>query len=100
MPSSIAAGTLHMLRRFRAGKAPATAMEGAVFAVFSAMPQATKDVAGCASGAYEGLPDKQRAQLFGAISTMNLDTPALRAGSMAMLPLPLERTFPKEATAP
>ena len=75
VPSSMAAGTLHMLRRFLAGKASATAIEGAVFAVFSAMPQATTDVVRCASGAYEGLPDKQRGQLFGALSTLDLDTP-------------------------
>jgi len=79
IPSALAAGTLHMLRRFLSGKAPASAMEASVFAVFSNMPQTVKDVTRCASSAYEDLPVKQRDQLFGAISNMGLDTPLTAA---------------------
>jgi len=68
-----------MLRRFLSGKAPASAMEASVFAVFSNMPQTVKDVTRCASSAYEDLPVKQRDQLFGAISNMGLDTPLTAA---------------------
>ncbi len=73
--SSLAAGTLHMLRRFLSGKAPANAMEVSLFAVFSRMPQEVKGVMQCASKAYDDLPSKQRNQLFGALSNLDLDTP-------------------------
>ena len=75
VPSALAAGTLHMLGRFLAGKAAGSALETSVFAAFSTMPQAVKDVMRCACGAYDDLPGKRRDQLFGALSQMDLDTP-------------------------
>jgi hypothetical protein len=75
VPSAIAAGTLHMLRRFLSGKAAGSGLETSVFAVFSTMPEAAKTVMQCASSAYVGLPDKQRNPLFGSLSGMTLDTP-------------------------
>jgi hypothetical protein len=75
VPSGLAAGTLHMLRRFLVGKSAANAMEAAVFAGFSHMSPAVTDVMRCASSAYEDLPADQRGLLVGTRLNLELDEP-------------------------
>ena len=61
LPSSIAAGTIHMARRFVRGKKAATPLERAVFPVLRRLP---RELLSCTVEAFDAIPLDQRNRLF------------------------------------
>jgi hypothetical protein len=70
VPSSLAAGALHMARRFLLGKTPASPLEDAVFATLGRM---SRDILSCTVAAFDAVPPRQRNRLF-APSLLLLDS--------------------------
>ena len=64
VPSSLAAATLHMSRRFLLGKPAANPLESAAFAVLGRLSPALRDTLSCTVAAYDALPPRQRSPLF------------------------------------
>ena len=61
VPSAIAAGALHMMRRFLLGKSAANPLELAAFSTLGLMP---RDILSCTVAAFDALPPRQRNRLF------------------------------------
>ena len=61
VPSSIAAGTMHMARRFLLGKTAANPLEAAAFATLGRM---SRDILSCTVAAFDAMPARQRNRLF------------------------------------
>lgn len=61
VPSSIAAGTMHMARRFLLGKTAANPLEKAVFATLRGL---SRDLLSCTVAAFDNVPTDQRNRLF------------------------------------
>jgi hypothetical protein len=61
VPSSLAAGAMHLTRRFLLGKAAANPLEAAAFATLGRM---SRDILSCTVAAFDAVPARQRARLF------------------------------------
>ena len=64
VPSVLAAGAMHLLRRYLAGASPANPLELAAFARLDQAPAATRQTLACAAAQADSLGDKQRSKLF------------------------------------
>ena len=64
VPSSLAAGAMHMARRFLLGKTPASPLEETVFATLSQM---SRDILSCTVAAFDAVPLRQRNRLFASL---------------------------------
>jgi hypothetical protein len=72
VPSALAAGAIHMMRRFLHGKTPANALEAAAFA---ALRRTSRDVLSCTLTAFDAVPQYQRNRLFTDTLLLDLDQP-------------------------
>jgi hypothetical protein len=72
VPSAMASATMHMARRFVAGKSPANALEVAAFPIFDVF---SKDMLTCTVDAFGELSTQQRKRLFAESLTMDPDQP-------------------------
>ena len=61
VPSTMAAGVIHMAKRFLLGKTPSGALETAAFATLSKIP---RGILSCTVDAFNNLPPQQRNRLF------------------------------------
>jgi len=61
VPSALAAGAMHMIRRFMLGKTAANALEAAAFA---ALRNTSRDLLSCTLEAFDAVPRRQRNRLF------------------------------------
>jgi hypothetical protein len=76
VPSVLAAGTIHLLRRYLAGASAANPLEQAAFARLDQAPAATRQTLACAAAQADNLGDKQRGKLFDTrILGQAIDTP-------------------------
>lgn len=69
VPSSLAAGAVHMMRRFLLGKTPANPVE---IAAFASLSKISRDILSCTLTAFDAAPPRQRSRLF-AQSLLLLD---------------------------
>lgn len=72
VPSALATSTIHMARRFVAGKTPGTALERRAFPVFE---QISRDLVACTVDAFDSLPEQQRDRIFVDSPGGNVDEP-------------------------
>jgi len=63
VPSSLAASTYHLMRRFLAGKAPANALENLAFQRMRDLPPDFKRVLSCALDSFDQMPPAERDRL-------------------------------------
>ncbi len=82
VPSSLAAGAMHMVRRFLLGKTAASPLEDAVFATLSRM---SRDILSCTVAAFDAVPPRQRARLFAQSLILDPDRPIDEATLSAAL---------------
>lgn len=76
VPSVLAAGAVHLLRRYLAGASAANPLEQAAFARLDKAPTAARQTLACASAQAGALGDKQRGKLFDTrILGLGLDAP-------------------------
>src|SRR5262245_36452932 len=61
VPSSLAAATVHMARRFLRGKSAANSLEKAVYSALRTLP---RDLLACTVDAFEAIPLDQRNHIF------------------------------------
>jgi hypothetical protein len=61
VPSSLAAGVVHMMRRFMLGMTPANPLETAAFATLGKI---SRDLLSCTLTAFDAAPPRQRGRLF------------------------------------
>jgi hypothetical protein len=61
VPSSLAAGVVHMMRRFMLGMTPANPLETAAFATLGKI---SRDLLSCTLTAFDAAPQRQRGRLF------------------------------------
>lgn len=71
VPSVLAASTMHLVRRFLAGKTPGNELEQRAFARLAAMPAAHRRTLACAADRLQAMPPQQRQALFDA--SLSLD---------------------------
>ena len=90
VPSALAASTMHLVRRFLAGQAPAHELESRVFAKLASLPAAARATLACASARLDALPAAQRVALF---------DPALGGGTGALSPQDIAAAFGREIAA-
>lgn len=64
VPSVLAAGAMHLVRRFLADVSPANPLEQAAFARLAQAPQALRQTLACAVAQVDGLGEKLRGNLF------------------------------------
>jgi hypothetical protein len=64
VPSVLAAGAMHLVRRFLADASPANPLEQAAFARLAQAPQALRQTLACAAAQVDGMGDKLRSNLF------------------------------------
>ena len=89
VPSVLAAGSIHLVRRFLADASPANPLEQAAFARLAQAPQALRQTLACAAAQVDGMGDKLRGNLF--------DTRILGLGSNEALdPVQLNKLFGAE----
>jgi hypothetical protein len=79
VPSSLAAGVVHMMRRFLLGKAAGSPIEKAAFATLGKM---SRGLLSCTLSAFDAIPPGKRIRLFSPVLNLNPDTP-LDAGILA-----------------
>lgn len=72
VPSALAAGTLHMARRFLLGKSAANPLETAAFATLGLIP---RDTLSCTVAAFDAVPPQQRNRLFAPALVLDPDQP-------------------------
>lgn len=72
VPSSLAAGCMHMARRFLLGKTAANSLETAAF---DALGRLSRDILACSVAAFDAVPPRQRARLFAPSLLLDPDTP-------------------------
>jgi hypothetical protein len=72
VPSSLAAGAMHMARRFLLGKTAANPLEASAFETFGKM---SRDILSCTVTAFDAIPAKQRARLFAPSLILDPDQP-------------------------
>ena len=75
VPSALAASSVHLIRRFVAGKPAANAMESTAFATLGRLPAGMPDVLRCALTAFDALPNDQRAGLYASALNLDVDQP-------------------------
>jgi hypothetical protein len=76
VPSSLAAGALHMTRRFLLGKAAANPLEAAAFATLNRM---SRDILACTVAAFDAASPGQRNRLFAPSLLLDPDQPLDKA---------------------
>ncbi len=64
VPGVLAAGAMHLVRRFLADASPANPLEQAAFARLAQAPQSLRQTLACAAEQVDGLGDKLRGNLF------------------------------------
>ena len=72
VPSSLAAGATHMMRRFLLGKTAASPLEVAAFATLGRM---SHDILSCTIAAFDAVPPIQRNRLFTQSLVLDPDQP-------------------------
>jgi hypothetical protein len=72
VPSSLAAGTMHMMRRFLLGKTATNPLEAAAFATLGRM---SRDILSCTIAAFDAVPPGQRNRLFAQSLILDPDQP-------------------------
>jgi hypothetical protein len=72
VPSALAAGTMHMARRFLLGKSAANPLEATAFALFGRI---TRDTVACTVAAFDAVPADQRGRLFASSLLLDPDQP-------------------------
>ena len=72
VPSSLAAGAIHMARRFLLGKAAANALEVSVFATLGQM---SRDILACWVAAFDAMPVRQVNRLLAQSLVLDPDNP-------------------------
>jgi hypothetical protein len=72
VPSSLAAGTMHMVRRFLLGKTAANSLESVAFATLGRM---SRDILSCTIAAFDAVPPGQRNRLFAPSLLLDPDQP-------------------------
>jgi hypothetical protein len=72
VPSSLAAGAIHMARRFLLGKAAANALEASVFATLGQM---SRDILACWVAAFDAMPVRQVNRLLAQSLVLDPDNP-------------------------
>jgi hypothetical protein len=72
VPSSLAAGVMHMARRFLLGKAAANPLESAAFATLGRM---SRNILCCTLTAFDAVLPRQRARLFAPSLSLDPDQP-------------------------
>jgi hypothetical protein len=72
VPSSLAAGTMHMMRRFLLRKTAANPLEAATFATLGRM---SRDILACTIAAFDAVPPGQRNRLFAQSLVLDPDQP-------------------------
>jgi hypothetical protein len=82
VPSALAAGALHMVRRFLLGKAAANPLEAAAFVTLGRM---SRDILSCSVAAFDAVPPRQRHRLFAQSLILDTDQPIDEATLSAAL---------------
>lgn len=82
VPSSLAAGTMHMARRFLLGKTAANPLEAAAFGTLGRM---SRDILSCTVAAFDAVPSRQRTRLFAQSLLLDPDQPLDEATLSAAL---------------
>ncbi len=82
VPSSLAAGAMHMARRFLLGKTPANSLEVTIFATLGLM---SRDILSCTVTAFDAVPPRQRNRLFAQSLILDPDQPLDEATLSAAL---------------
>ena len=82
VPSALAAGTVHLMRRFLLGKTPANPLEAAAFATLGQM---SRDILSCSVAAFDAVPLRQRTRLFAPSLDLDPDQPLDEATLTAAL---------------
>lgn len=82
VPSSLAAGVVHMARRFLLGKSAANPLEATAFATLGKM---SRDILSCSVAAFDEIPPKQRNRLFAQALILDPDQPVDEATLTAAL---------------
>lgn len=82
VPSALAAGTLHLTRRFLLGKTAANPLEAAAFATLGRM---SRDILFCTVAAFDAVPPRQRNRLFAPFLSLDPDQPLDEATLSAAL---------------
>src|SRR5215510_14639266 len=80
--SSLAAGTMHLARRFLLGKTAANPLEAAAFATLGRM---ARDILSCTVAAFDTVPPRQRNRLFAQSLLLDPDQPLDEAALTAAL---------------
>lgn len=74
-PSALAASTLHLVRRFLAGRPAANDIERSAFARLAQLPAAARSTLGCALARHDGHPADERERLFDPTLSTDVGTP-------------------------
>jgi hypothetical protein len=82
VPSSFAAGAMHMIRRFLLGKTPVNSLEAKAFATLGRM---SRDILSCTVAAFDAVPPRQRNRLFAPSLLLDPDQPLDEARLSAAL---------------
>ncbi len=82
VPSALAAGAVHLTRRFVSGKAAANPLEAAAFATLGRMP---RDLLACTVAAFDAVPAPQRSRLFAPSLALDPEQPLDEATLTAAL---------------
>ena len=82
VPSVLAASTMHLVRRFLAGRAPGNQIEQRAFARLAEMPAADRGTLACAADRLSALPAAQRDALFDPTLPLD-DAQPLAAATLA-----------------
>jgi hypothetical protein len=82
VPSTLAAGVVHLMRRFAAGHAPANALESGAFDRLRKLPDGAQRTLSCIVGQVEGLAPADRDRLFNPTLTTDPAIP-LELGTLA-----------------
>lgn len=72
VPSALAAGAMHLMRRFLAGRSPANPLEQTVFATMGKMP---RGLLSCTIDAFDHMSPAHRARLFAPSLALGVDQP-------------------------
>lgn len=82
VPSALAAGAMHMARRFLLGKTAANPLEATAFATFARI---SRDTLSCTVAAFDAVPSRQRGRLFAPSLILDPDQPLDEARLSAAL---------------
>lgn len=72
VPSALAAGAIHMMRRFLADRSPATPIENKIFALLEKMP---RSLVSCTLDAFDQMAPAQRVRLFASSLSLGVNQP-------------------------